>query len=65
MALNGNDSHASEGNGSEFDHQCRQDLFTHHVQEKKKRTIKQAAKQVPEIKQDLQPWSKRLGHFVF
>ena len=50
MALNGNESHTSEENGTEFDHQFGQDLFTHHVKEKKNRTIKQAAKQVPRDK---------------
>ena len=43
-------SHTSEKNGTEFDHQCGQDLFTHHVKEKKNRTIKQTAKQVPRDK---------------
>ena len=50
MALNGNESHTSEEKVTEFDHQCGQDFFTHHVKEKKNRTIKQAAKQVPREK---------------
>lgn len=45
MALNGNESHTSEEKVTEFDHQCGQDLFAHHVKEKKNRKIKQAGKQ--------------------
>ena len=50
MALNGNESHISEEKGTEFDHECGQDLFTHHVKEKENRTINRPLSRYPEIK---------------
>ena len=50
MALNGNEAHTSKWKGTEFDYHCGQDLLTHHVKEKKNRTVKRAAKQVPRDK---------------
>ena len=50
MALNGIEGHIFEEKGTEFDYQCGQNLLTRQVKEKKNRTIKEAAKQVPRDK---------------